>query len=201
MNAYTKYINNKTELYRTDTINKLASTNKPREMFFTYGSNGAAKSMTEYSGAESSKLYTYKPMRRLKLINLKNVNGRQHLIQETTNNNLKKSIEQSFPLAENKMENGQIRHIVIRNSQGNSNRNVVQAVCNAGYDGYIANAFDLNNKIGSNKFHQEIAICAPHGKIKYNSYKPSGVAPSAPPKRKPSSRPLITTPVKGALFN
>ena len=90
------------------------------------------------------------------------------------------AIEESFPI-----ENG--KNLVMRNSETDSDAIVSSFICSLGeFDGYEANEM---SKKGGGKFHREIMICNPHGKLELIESKPI-VAPPPMKGKHGKKRPL-----------
>lgn len=177
--------NKNQKLYRVAT-KPVAASNKTA--YFMFGSTGLNKTQKYYSKAQGSYVYTYKTTRPLRLMKLDNIKSVKYLLNEAHkqgNNNIKNSIAKSFEIVNNR---------VVRNSQTNRNRAVANFVCSLGrFDGYIANEL---NKTEGGLFHQELVLCDPFEKITLDDSTVSGTAPSMLYNRKAKKARVSNSPIK-----
>ena len=193
-NNITHVLRARRKLYRTGTSNQGLNKNTTFT-YFTYGKRGKSTSEQEYSRYQGSKVRTYKTTKPLKLLKLNTVAGVNYLrnkmakdVTNTLNEQKKKDLNaltKSFPI---QAKEG--KKMVTRNSVIKYNNRVAGAMCRLGYDGYITKQMNGQNY---SKFHPEIVLCKPAGKLKGAGSRPSTVPPKvglharAPSKRSPGT--------------
>ena len=197
-NNITHVLRARRKLYRTGTSNQGLNKNTTFT-YFTYGKRGKSISEQEYSRYQGSKVRTYKTTKPLKLLKLNTVAGVNYLrnkiakdVTNTLNEQKKKkkkkdlkALKKSFPI---QAKEG--KKMVTRNSVIKYNNRVAGAMCRLGYDGYITKQMHGQNY---SKFHPEIVLCKPAGKLKGAGSRPSTVPPKvglharAPSKRSPGT--------------
>lgn len=155
-------------LYRADTTNGNFSLDPPFS-YFIYGKDAEQKVKDLYGINASRNLHKYETIRPLKLLDMSDVDTIQYLHSQATTVEEHTALNESFQLNSNKKG-------VMRNSETDRDAIVSKLICRLGeYDGYQAPEM---KKRGNGKFHQEIMICKPSGKLKLLKSEPI----SAPPK-------------------
>jgi len=172
-------------LFRADITNGKFERN-PKFTYFIFGENAEQKVIDEYGKNSTRTLHKYETINPLNLLDMTKVSSINYLKgQAYDKREIIKAIEESFPI-DHKRNN-----LVMRNSETDRDAIVSSFICSLGeFDGYETEEM---SKTGGGKFHREIMICNPRGKLKLIESKPI-VAP-LPMKGKHGKKRPLTPPV------